>query len=105
VKPALILGAVAAILFGLHRLALFAESRGWIHYTKAGRSSGSLGNAFLEIQSIVEPSKRYIVEERRAAQPEKDDSGEPPAEDEGGSGGRPSASPPGSDPRGHHRDA
>lgn len=100
-KPALILGAATAILFGLHRLALFAESRGWIYYTKAGRSSGSLGNAFLEIQSIVEPSKRHIVEERRSAQPEKDDSGEPPAEDEGRSDRRPSVS----GPRGHHRDA
>ncbi len=57
-----ILGVVAA-LYGLHRLALWAESRGWIYY----RTKPERGRGFGEINRILmlyDPSVEHIVEER-----------------------------------------
>jgi hypothetical protein len=70
--------AAVVVIYGLHRLALYAEGRGWIYYTKAGSSSGSLSNAFLEVQSLIEPSKRHVVMEQTRARSEQDDDGAPP---------------------------
>jgi hypothetical protein len=70
--------AAAVVLYGLHRLALWAEDRGWIYYLRRKPSSSSLGNAFLEVQSLVEPEKKQLVEARRAESVEEDDQGDPP---------------------------
>ncbi len=74
-------GLAAALggLYGLHRLATWAERRGWIYYLRRRGSSGALGTAFLEIQSIMEPGKRYVAEERSRQVVENQDSGDPPA--------------------------
>jgi hypothetical protein len=37
-----------------------------------------LGNAFLEVQSLIEPGKRNLVEIRQEEAVEEDDQGEPP---------------------------
>jgi len=66
-------------LYALHRLAIWAERRGWIYYVKRRGTSGALGTAFLEIQSIMEPGKRYVVEERSSQVVGNQDSGEPPS--------------------------
>jgi len=89
---------VFAVLLGLlcfHRIAVWSERRGWIYYrTRRGRS-GSLGNAFLEVQGIFEPSTRHVLEERVKDDREADESGDPP--DAGRSGpvqhGDPAAAP------------
>jgi len=52
--------------------------RGWIYYRKRHGSSGALGTAFLEVQSVLEPGKRHVLEVRKNAEPEEDDSGDPP---------------------------
>ena len=57
--------ALVGGLYGLHRLALWMESRGWIFYMKTRASSGALGSAFLEIQSIAQPEKKYVLEMRQ----------------------------------------
>ncbi len=69
----------AAGLYALHRLALWAEARGWIYYTRRG-SSGALGNAFLEVQALFEPTRRHVLEERQRAveKEEEDEDGDPP---------------------------
>ncbi|MCX6554206.1 MAG: hypothetical protein NTZ12_04200 [Candidatus Aminicenantes bacterium] len=60
----LIIIAVAIILgmVGLHLLALWMERKGWIYYKHNKPSRSSLGNAFLEVQSILEPNKKHIIE-------------------------------------------
>ena len=74
----LIIVAAAAGLYGLHRAAVWAERRGWIHYrTKVGRGHG-VGNACLEVQSMIEPSKRYVLEERLKDASEEAEAGDPP---------------------------
>ena len=74
----LILAVVVAGVYGMHRLALWAERRGWIYYRERRGSSGALGNALLEVHALLEPSQQHVVEERRQDMEEDDDSGEPP---------------------------
>lgn len=71
------MGAVPA-LYALHRLGLWMEARGWIYYRRKRGGSGSLGAAFLEVQSMLEPSKKHVLEISRKDESEDDDSGDPP---------------------------
>ncbi len=77
-SAALWLGALLAGLFGLHRLALWAEGRGCLHYRRRRGASGALGNAFLEVQAIFEPSRRHVLEERVKQEPESKPWASPP---------------------------
>jgi hypothetical protein len=86
VRFTLIAAVVAAVVYGLHRSAVWAERKGWIYYRKGRGSSGTLGSALLEVQSLLEPSKRHVVEERRRNAAEDEESGDPPL---GGPDGRP----------------
>ncbi len=75
--------AAAALLFGFDRLALAMERRGWIYYRKKKPSRTSLGNAFLTVQSILEPGTEKVVEVRLERKSEQDSGDGPKA------GGRP----------------
>lgn len=77
-RAAAVLFAVAALAFVAHRVALWAEARGWIYYLRRRPQSSALGNAFLEVQALIEPEKRQLVEVRKEEVTEKDPSGEPP---------------------------
>jgi hypothetical protein len=57
--------AVLAALWGLDRILLKAEARGWIYYRKKRGTSSRLGSAFLEVQSVLEPDKRHAAEVRK----------------------------------------
>jgi len=74
------LGAVAAgaALYGLHRLALRLERQGHLYYIHSKPSGSALGNAVLSVQSILEPDKKYVLEERQAERSERRESGDPP---------------------------
>ncbi len=76
----LVLGLlIAVLLFLLDRLLLWMERRGWIYYRKNKDGGGpGVGNAFLEVQSLLEPSKKELLEIRREDKREQDDSGAPP---------------------------
>lgn len=69
--------AVAA-MFLLHRVALWMEGKGWIYYKHNQASSSALGNAFLEVQTLVDPGKRLVLEARREEHTEEAESGDPP---------------------------
>jgi hypothetical protein len=71
--------AVLGGSYCLHRIAVWAERRGWIYYRTKRGSSGALGNALLEVQAIMEPSKQYVLEERVRDDAEADEAGDPPA--------------------------
>jgi len=77
-KTALWILAAAVALFLLDRLALWAESRGWIYYRHHHASPGALGNAFLNLQSMIEPGKVHVIEAQREGDPEEGESGDPP---------------------------
>lgn len=78
----LMIAAVAALialgLIAMHRLARWAERRGWIYYLERRPSRGALGNAFLEVQALLEPAARQLIEIREAEPAEEDEQGEPP---------------------------
>ena len=70
---------VLAGLFAFDRLALWMESRGWLYWRRTRRRTGTgLADAFLEVQSLIEPRTRHVVEERRAQKPDLAESGDPP---------------------------
>lgn len=65
-------------IYGIHRLASWAEDRGWIFYRKKKAGGGTVGNALLELQAFLEPSKRHIIEERKKMGGESQESGDKP---------------------------
>jgi hypothetical protein len=67
----------AAGLYGLHRLALWMEGRGWIFYRKQA-SSTARGAAFLEVQKLFEPNRQHVVDAKLQQRVERDDAGGPP---------------------------
>ncbi len=77
-KWALLIMVALAALYGLHRLGTWAEERGWIYYRKKHGSSGTLSTAVLEVQSLLEPSKRHVLQEKQRDQREEDAEGDPP---------------------------
>ncbi len=62
----------------LHRVALWMERRGWIYWTRSGGHSTRAGNALLEVQGLLEPEKRHVIEMKRDVRGERDESGEGP---------------------------
>ncbi len=72
------IAGIVALLYGLHRLALWMEAKGWIYYARKKASPNALGNAFLELQQIVNPKTKHVLEVRRSQQVEQECRGEPP---------------------------
>jgi hypothetical protein len=68
---------LVAVGYGLHRLALWADRRGWLFYkTKAKFKGSSLGL----IEGVYNPSVEHVVEERAGerARGSQDESGDKP---------------------------
>ena len=77
-KILLFVAGAALVLYGLHRLALWMEGRGWLYYVNSKPSTSTLSAAFLEVQSLLEPEKQQLAEVQKAERFEEDDQGEPP---------------------------
>jgi hypothetical protein len=77
-KIALCTAAAILALFALDRLALWMESRGWIYYRRRKPQSSALGNAFLQVQALIEPDTKHLLEARQEDVCEADESGDPP---------------------------
>ncbi len=73
-----LVAGLALFLFLADRLLLAMESRGWIYYRKKQGSGSRLGGAFLHVQSILEPGKKYVIEETEKTKKEERHSGAPP---------------------------
>jgi len=69
---------VAVAVFALDRLLLYMEKRGWIYYRKKKPSSSALSNACLEIQQLLEPSKKYVVEVKKDEKKQQAEAGDLP---------------------------
>ncbi len=72
------LGAVVALLV-LDRIALWAESRGWIYWRRRSRGGGG-GGVFADVYLLFQPSRQHIVEEqdRQRLTIAQKETGEPP---------------------------
>ncbi|HEX8154661.1 MAG TPA: hypothetical protein VF698_16125 [Thermoanaerobaculia bacterium] len=73
-KAVLIAAAIIAALVAIDRLALAAEERGWIYWRRRKASPGTRSAAMLEMQSLLEPGKRHVIE-AKAETREEDASG------------------------------
>ena len=67
-----------AAIYAVHRFACWSEDRGWIYYRKKSGRPGMTASAFLEIHSMMEPSKKHILEVMREEDDEQDETGDPP---------------------------
>ncbi|MDI6697424.1 MAG: hypothetical protein QME85_00610 [Candidatus Saccharicenans sp.] len=80
------LAIIAVAIFGLDRLLLAMESRGWIYYRRKKPGSSALGRACLEVQRLLEPSKKYVIQIKEERKEQQQAGDLPPVEDnqEGG---------------------
>jgi hypothetical protein len=76
VEWALLAVLVVATGYGLHRLSIWAEDRGWIYYRKGHGRSWGAGRALQELQSLLQPSSRHVVEETRRQELSREDKGD-----------------------------
>ena len=68
-------------LGALHLLALWMESRGWIYYLRSQGTSTRMGSAMLEVQQLLEPEKKYVLEMKREEKRREEEAGYPPPEE------------------------
>jgi len=64
----IVVGVVAGLvllIFGVHRLLLFAERRGWVYYKNKRAPAGSGAMAFMELMRIYRPEIEHVIEEER----------------------------------------
>jgi hypothetical protein len=71
------IGALAAALYALHRLALWLEARGWLYYTQASRKT----RTSLSFFAAFDPNVRRIQELQEREQSEQDEIGDDPPDD------------------------
>ncbi len=83
-KPALFTLSVLAAGAMLHFLFLWMEGKGWIYYKRDRPSRTALGNAFLEVQSILEPDKKHVLEVRKDERRDVAESGDKEGEQDEG---------------------
>lgn len=73
-------------LYGLHRLGLWMEDRGYIYYVRK-KPKGSAVGSFVALQKIIEPQVQHVLHVSRVnhlagdeGASGKDKGGEPPSE-------------------------
>jgi hypothetical protein len=68
---------ILLIIFFLKRCLAWLDDRFWITYSGHVPTYGTLGNAFLELQSLAQPEKQYVIEmkEDEKQKKEQDDIG------------------------------
>lgn len=71
------MAGLAGGLFLLDRLFLAMEARGWIYYRKNKPKASALGTSLLELQSLLEPGKRHVIETREEHRKEEEDDAGP----------------------------
>ena len=69
--------AIILIIFFLKRGLAWLDDRFWITHSGHAPTYGTLGNAFLELQSLTQPEKQYVIEmkEDGKQKKEQDDTG------------------------------
>lgn len=67
----------AAGLYGLHRLAAWAENRGWIHYLKGHGGGGAMAGILQDIETHVQPRVEHVRTAQRGVHAEERRDGDP----------------------------
>lgn len=53
--------AVVALLWGLHRLAIYLEDQGLLYYRKGSDSGSAGGSVLMELDRLTRPSVEHVV--------------------------------------------
>jgi hypothetical protein len=77
VKVSIWLAIAIVALWAIDTLLLWAEGRGWIFYRRNKPTRGALGNAFLEINGIIDQGKKVILREMKKTEHDESHSGDP----------------------------
>lgn len=77
IKVFIWIALIIIALWAVHRLLLWMEDRGWIFYKKKQPTRVSIGSALLEVQSILDPGKKAVIEEIRKVEHDQQHSGDP----------------------------
>jgi hypothetical protein len=74
-RPFLVTVIVLGLVYGLHRAALYAESRGWLYYRTRPPRMRSLGL----LEELTDPSVEYRIEEQasESIRADQDSTGDP----------------------------
>jgi hypothetical protein len=74
-RPLLVTVIVLSFVYGLHRAALYAESRGWLYYRTRPPRMRSLGL----LEELTDPSVEYRIEEQasESIRADQDSTGDP----------------------------
>ncbi|HVP00123.1 MAG TPA: hypothetical protein VMT15_18760 [Bryobacteraceae bacterium] len=69
----MIFWSIAALLglYGLHRLARWMEDKGWIYYQTKRAHPDAMGAAALELQRLVNPGAKHVLEITRQRRSDK----------------------------------
>jgi hypothetical protein len=72
--------AVAVIpgLYGLHRLCLWLEARGWLYYLNK-KPAGGAAKCMIGLQEAIEPPVKHVLHVRDERRRQADGEGDPPA--------------------------
>jgi hypothetical protein len=68
-----------AVLYGVHRLCLWLEDRGWLHY-KHKKPSSSAASCFVALQQFLEPPTQHVLQVKEEKRQHGDE--EVPGQDE-----------------------
>lgn len=67
---------VVGVLVAIDQLFLAAERRGWMYWRKSPPSRSRVSSAMLAVQSIFEPDREHVVEERAREEADIDIAGD-----------------------------
>lgn len=73
------IGAIGVALLAVDRLALWAESRGWIYWRRKKAQTGALSAVFAEMNVITNPAAEHVIAAKDGKKFEERENGDPPA--------------------------
>jgi hypothetical protein len=65
-KLVLVLAGAAIALFLVDRLALWAESHGWIYWRRSKRTGSAGGDILLDLNVFADPGAKHVIEVKQA---------------------------------------
>jgi len=76
--------AVLLVIFFVKRLLAWLDEHDYIIYNGHVPTYGSLGNAFMELQQLAEPQKKYVLEMKEELTQKREEDGDAGPDDPDG---------------------
>jgi hypothetical protein len=76
IKLSILVIVIGIALYILHKFLIWCEKKRWINYRRI--SSDSIGDAMMEIHTMLSPNVKNVIEIKQQKKQEEDDSGDPP---------------------------